>query len=106
VPVRSVRRRYIDFKVSGGADLAGSEVFDALASEFRLLYGVKGLSEAGLKLIEYDAAACRGVVRCNHAHLTGVRAALARLVELGGAPASIQVELVSGTIRSLRGAPA
>jgi RNase P/RNase MRP subunit POP5 len=94
------------FRVRGGAEAAGDEVFDALASEFRLLYGAKGLSEAGLKLIEYDAAARRGVVRCNHAHLTGVRAALARLVELGGAPASVQVERVSGTIRSLRGAPA
>ncbi len=104
--MRNVRRRYIAFSVSGGAKAAGGEVFDALASEFRLLYGVKGLSEAGLKLIEYDAAAHRGVVRCSHVHLAGARAALARLVDLGGSPASVQVERVSGTIRSLRGAPA
>jgi len=106
MPVRGVRRRYIAFSVTGGAEAAGGDFFGALESEFRLLYGSKGLSEAGLKLIEYDVAARRGVVRCSHDHLTGARAALARLTDLGGAQATIRVERVSGTIRGLRRAPA
>jgi len=104
MPVRNVRRRYIAFKVQGEGEATGGELFDAVVSGFRLLYGVKGLSEAGLKLIEYDAATRRGIIRCSHIHLTGARAALARVAELRGAPASIQVERVSGTIRSLRSA--
>jgi len=104
MPVRNIRRRYIAFQVRGESEVTGGELFDAVVSGFRLLYGVKGLSDAGLKLIEYDTAARRGVIRCSHFHLAGARAALARVVELRGAPASIQVERVSGTIRSLRDA--
>ena len=102
MPVRGVRRRYIAFKVVSGSAVSEAQLWGAVEHQLRLLYGAKGSYEADLRLIEYEAEAMRGVLRCSHGCLTQTRAALAHLSEIGGSPASIQVERVSGTIRSLR----
>jgi len=102
VPVRNTRRRYLGFRVLYGRGASEEQLWDAIVSGFRLLYGVKGLSEANLKLIEYDPEASTGIMRCSHDYVTQTRAALARVAELLGQPAVVQVDRVSGTIKSLR----
>lgn len=102
MPVRNTRRRYIAFSVRCSRGVSEEQLWDTVVSGFRLLYGVKGLSEANLKLIEYDAEASTGIMRCSHDYVTQTRAALARVTELLGQPAAVQVDRVSGTIRSLR----
>jgi RNase P/RNase MRP subunit POP5 len=102
VPVRNTRRRYLAFRVLCSRGVPEEQLWDTIVSGFRLIYGVKGLSEANLKLIEYEPEASTGILRCSHDHVTQTRAALARVTELLGQPAIIQVDRVSGTIRSLR----
>ena len=85
-----------------GRGVSEEQLWGTVVSGFRLLYGVKGLSEANLKLIEYKPEASRGILRCSHDYVTQTRAALARVTELLGQPAAVQVDRVSGTIRSLR----
>lgn len=75
---------------------------DAFEQQLSLLFGVKGLSKADLRLIEYKPENMNGILRCSHNQLTQVRAALAHLTEIGGAPATIRVNRVSGTIKALR----
>lgn len=102
MPVRNTRRRYLAFSVRCSHGVTEEQLWDAIISGFRLLYGVKGLSEANLKLIEYDPEASTGIMRCSHDHVTQTRATLAHITELFGQPAVVQVDRVSGTIRSLR----
>lgn len=105
MPVRNIRRRYLAFRVLCSCGVSEEQLWDTVVSGFRLLYGVKGLSEANLKLIEYDPKASSGIMRCSHDYVTQTRAALARIAELIGQPAAVQVDRVSGTIKSLRNKP-
>jgi RNase P/RNase MRP subunit POP5 len=102
VPVRNTRRRYLAFRVLCSRRVSEEQLWSTVVSGFRLLYGVKGLSEANLKLIEYEPEASTGILRCSHDHVTQTRATLARVAELFGQPAVVQVDRVSGTIKSLR----
>ena len=102
MPVRNTRRRYLAFRLLCSRGVSEEQLWETIVSGFRLLYGVKGLSEANLKLIEYDPEASSGIMRCSHDYITQTRAALARIAELIGQPAVVQVNRVSGTIRSLR----
>ena len=102
MPVRNVRRRYIAFKAVSGFPVSEAQLWGAVEHQLRLLYGVQGSYEADLRLIEYEPEVLSGVLRCSHDHLTQTRAALAHLSEIGGTPASIQVDKVSGTIKTLR----
>ena len=102
MPVRNTRRRYLGFRVLCSRGVPEEQLWDTIVSGFRLLYGVKGLSEANLKLIEYDPEASTGIMRCSHDYVTQTRATLARIAELFSQPAVVQVDRVSGTIKSLR----
>jgi RNase P/RNase MRP subunit POP5 len=102
MPVRNVRRRYLAIKVNIEADITQSEVSRAISDKIHLLYGVKGAAETNYRMIEYDQENRQGIIRCNHDRLTETRAALAHITAIKGAPASVHVVTVSGTIKSLR----
>lgn len=102
MPVSRARRRYLAFRVHGGERVSQSEMWSVISSEVRYLYGVKGSAEADTRLIEYDPDTMLGILRCSHNYLREVRAALARVTEIGGGVASIRVLRVSGTIKTLR----
>ncbi|MBN2336217.1 Rpp14/Pop5 family protein [Candidatus Bathyarchaeota archaeon] len=102
MPVRNVRRRYLDICVRCDSDIAEHDLFEAILKEIRFLYGVKGDSEANFRMIEYSPEESHGIIRCSHNRLTEMRAAVAHVTEINGLPASIQVVAVSGTIKSLK----
>lgn len=102
MPVRGVRRRYILFKLHGQAEPGEDELWETVQSHVRLLYGLSGLAEAQLKLIEYKPEEKTGILRCSHTSLTRVRAALAHITLFEDAPAALQVQRVSGTIKALK----
>ena len=102
MPVRSVRRRYLAFKVNSGSQVSEACLWEAAERQIRLLYGVVGSYQADLKLIEYSPETMRGIFRCSHLHIIQTRAALAHIADIRGAQASIHVERVSGTIKTLR----
>ncbi len=102
MPVRNVRRRYLALHVHSEADISKADLIKAISEKIHLLYGVKGAAETDYRMIEYDQQLKQGIIRCNHDRLTETRAALAHITSIDGAPVSVQVVTVSGTIRSLR----
>jgi ribonuclease P/MRP protein subunit POP5 len=102
MPVHNVRRRYLALQVHSEADITQAELSRAISDKIHLLYGVKGAAETDCRMIEYDQQHRQGIIRCNHDRLTETRAAVAHITAVNGAPASVQVVTVSGTIKSLR----
>ena len=102
MPVRNVRRRYLALQVNSEADLTKTDLSWAISDKIHLLYGVKGAAETDYRMIEFDQQQGRGIIRCSHDKLTETRAALAHITAINGAPVSVQVVTVSGTIKSLR----
>jgi ribonuclease P/MRP protein subunit POP5 len=102
MPVRNVRRRYLAIRVHSEADVSKADLRRAVSDEIHFLYGVKGAVETDCRTIEFNQPQGKGIIRCNHDRLTETRAALAHITAINGAPVSIQVITVSGTIKSLR----
>lgn len=79
-----------------------ADLSHVISDKIHLLYGVKGAAETNYRMIEYNQQHRQGIIRCNHDRLTETRAALAHITAINGAPVSVQVITVSGTIKSLR----
>ena len=101
MPVRGRGRRYLSFWIAGERDHDGEQVISAIREGVLDLFGAQGLSRIEPKLIDFDAAEQRGVLRCDRAHMADARAALALVTRVGDSTATIHVEKVSGTIKSL-----
>ena len=101
MPVRTIRRRYLKFRVEGPSDVEERVVYDALIGSISSLYGIKGSSEAALRLIEYEGN--EGIIRCSHLQLRKVRSAFAMISNIEGEEAAVHTLKVSGTLKSLRG---
>ena len=92
----------MSFWVAGDRDHDREQVISAIREEVLDLFGAQGLSRIEPKLIGFDAAEQRGVLRCDRAHMTDARAALTLVTRVGDSNATIHVEKVSGTIKSLK----
>ena len=82
--------------------MSEADLSRAISDKIHFLYGVKGAAETDYRMIEYNQQLGQGIIRCNHDKLTETRAALAHITAINGAPVSVQVVTVSGTIKSLR----
>ncbi len=102
MPVRGRGRRYLSFWVSGDKNHDEEEVAQAIQERALSLYGTQGLSLMEPKIMGYDDAEQRGVLRCDRDHLTEMRAVLAFVTQIGDSSSAIFVEKASGTLRSLR----
>lgn len=102
MPVRSVRRRYLLFKVSTDAAPDEKAIWENLRDSIDVLYGARGLSLIDPNLIEYNEATRNGIVRCTHDTERFLRASLASIVSVSDTPAAFRVERASGTIKTLR----
>jgi len=101
MPVRQNRRRYLLVEVFRG-EITGLDLDQVLKEKMIQLYGAKGLSEANLKLIEFDPESNTAIIRCNHRSLRSVRATLALITSLNSQPLTLNVIKLSGTIKSLK----
>ncbi len=101
VKARALRKRYILFELRG-ADSDEEKLKRSLYDEALRFFGEFGLSYAALKLVQYDAAKKRGIIRCERDYLEKVLGFLALLDSLGGAPARVIALKSSGTIKSLQ----
>ena len=101
MPVRSVRRRYLNLNIESekmNEDLLNKTI----ESKIHFLYGVKGAVEINYRLIEYNQDENWAIIRCNHNRLNEIRVVLANITEVEKNPCRIDVTLVSGTIKSLK----
>ena len=101
MPVRTIRRRYLKFRVDSHDSVREQDVYDAIVNSVSSLYGIKGLSEAALRLIEYEGN--EGIIRCSHLQLRKVRSAIALISHLDGKVAVVHTLKAAGTLKSLRG---
>lgn len=102
MPINRRGRRYLGIRVFGGGGFTRKEVVDTIQKRVLDLYGARGLSEIDPVLIDFDEDTREGILRCNRDGLRQMRAALALVTDISDLPASIHVERVSGTIKSLR----
>jgi len=102
MPVRAHRRRYLGFTVEGLNNLDDKIIGDTLFDAVSKYQGVKGLSMANLKLIEFNPENNFGIVRCSNTYIREVQASIALIDNIMGKLACIHVDRVSGTIRALR----
>ena len=66
------------------------------------IFGEYGASQTDLRLIEYNPENKQAILRCSHNALPIVRASIPCITRIGNKPASVHIELISGTLKSLR----
>jgi len=97
-----VRRRYIAVKIDSDQAPKKEDVYGTIWNSLLRLFGEYGASQTDLRLIEYDSENRQAVLRCFHDALPLVKAAIPCVTRIGGRTASIHIQLVSGTIKSLK----
>jgi len=102
MPVRSIRRRYLWVHIETSVELDSNKLNKVIDAKIQYLFGVKGAVDMNYRLIEFFPEGNNVIVRCNHVMLTELRAALAHITDISGAPARFDVLRVSGTIKSLK----
>jgi RNase P/RNase MRP subunit POP5 len=102
MPVRNVRRRYLAFHLNSEIEISVEKLYSMLKENISNLYGIKGLVDANLKLIEYESDSKTGILRCNHDFLRQLRTAIVFIKKIDSKPVSINITRTSGTIKSLK----
>jgi len=97
-----VRRRYIAVKINNAQTIKKEDVYIAVWNSLLRLFGEYGASRTDLRLIEYDPENREAVLRCSHEALPLVKASITCVTQIGGKPAAIHIQLVSGTLKTLR----
>jgi len=97
-----VRRRYIAVKIDSDQTAKKEDVYIAIWNSILRLFGEYGASWTDLRLIEYDPENGRAVLRCSHEALPLVKASIPCVTQIGDRAAVIHIQLVSGTLKSLR----
>lgn len=100
VRAHSLKKRYVLFELRGASPDAES-LRRQLYDEALRFFGEFGLSRAALKLVQFDPASRRGIIRCERDALGDVLGFLALVDSLGGAPARLVAMKSGGTIKSL-----
>jgi RNase P/RNase MRP subunit POP5 len=99
--VKRTKRRYIAVQLDCDGVPAERELLDAVWASITRLYGEVGASLSGLALISFDAERKVAVFRVNLVSLMPFRASLAAVTSVAGAPVSLNVLAVSGTLKAL-----
>lgn len=77
-------------------------MFYAVWNSILKLFGEYGASQTDIRLIKYNPEKGLAVIRCSHKALSMVKASIACVTRIGRESAALHVQLVSGTLRSLR----
>jgi len=99
VRAKGPKRRYIFFEVRGS--FSEDELKQGIYAEALRFFGEYGSSFVQLKLVEYDAAAKTGILRCERGKVDEVLGFLALVNELNGKKARLAAKKTSGTINKL-----
>jgi len=100
--LKVLKRRYLAVSIESDETLGSRDFMDAVWGAVSRLFGEYGASQAGLSLIDYDAANKLAIVRTGHTTLEMVRTALASISQVGKKPVAMHVLAVSGTIKALQ----
>ena len=95
---RRPRRRYVVFEVVP-AHGDEAEVERTVYSVLESVLGLVGFSDAGVKLVEYNAETGRGILRVRHTYKTLALAALGLIREIGGRRVAVVPLAVTGSVK-------
>ena len=102
MPVRSERRRYLWIHFETELNLDSRLVNEIIENKIHFLYGLKGSIEINYKLIDLIPENKDAIIRCNHNKLNSMRTVLAHITKIKEENCRIDVNKVSGTIKTLR----
>jgi len=97
-----MRRRYIAVKIDAAQTIKKEEVYNAIWNSILRLFGEYGASQTDLRLVDYDPENRQAVLRCSHKSLPIVKASISCVTRVGNNAAAIHIQLISGTLKSLR----
>ncbi len=100
VKALAMKKRYVEFSYNG-SEKTTQGVKNQLLDLAQRFFGELGLSEAALKLIEYDESKKVGILRCQRDYLKRVLGFLALVDSLNGVPVRFIALKSSGTLKSL-----
>jgi RNase P/RNase MRP subunit POP5 len=102
VKAAAMRKRYVLFELRSAEPAEEEALKRALYAEALRFFGELGMSRAAFKLVEFDAKANRGIIRCERSHLDTVLGFLALVSSLDGKIARVRSLKSSGTIAALK----
>lgn len=102
MPVRTIKRRYIAFRVKNSYNFSKNEIRDTLTSSILKRREFSELRKRGPRLIDYDKRYGAGIIRCGHRDLNEVKSSLINIDKISGKDVTMRVIGVSGTIKALR----
>ena len=101
-PTERFKRRYVSFSLSvSGKPPSYPEAKEIVHAHFLSFFGESGVSSLAFKLVKYDAAAGKGILRCERSRTDEAIFCMACLSEWRGAPARLEPLTTSGTIKRL-----
>jgi RNase P/RNase MRP subunit POP5 len=103
--MKRVKRRYLSLQIDSEASLTQKDLTDIIWGALTKLYGEYGASLTNLSPIDFNAENKTAIIRTNLATLSMVRASIASITTIVCQQATVHVEAVSGTIKSLRQKP-
>ncbi len=98
------KRRYIAFKINSEEKVEFGDLINALWSSILNLFGEVNTGDIDFWLVKdaWEKKSQRGLVKCNHKHVSKVRLAMALIERIGDSKVSIQSLGVSGTMKSAK----
>lgn len=103
-PALRQKERYLKFKVHSENDITLGELVDAVWESCLSYLGTKVASEADFWVIgnQFDESRQEGIAKVNREKIDEFRAALTLIDEIGDDKGFIQIEKVSGSMKSLK----
>lgn len=95
--------RYIVFQLLSNNSVSDKDVVGAVTTSLLRMFGEVGASKTNIWLVEYDANAKTGIVRCSHNAVQEVVAAMTAILKVNEQDAAFIVKGVSGTIKKATG---
>ncbi|MEB3780807.1 MAG: hypothetical protein GSR85_11370 [Desulfurococcales archaeon] len=99
---RKPRRRYIVFEVATTDKVGMDDVEEAIVDAIREVLGSLGLVESGFKLIYYDEARRRGIIRVRHDYKFKILGILGLVREIRGREVNVIPITVTGSLKNAK----
>ncbi len=99
---RKPRRRYIVFEVASAGEVSMEGLERTLLDAIRVMLGNIGLVESGFKLIHYDEARKRGIIRVRHDYKFKILGILGLVREVEDSRVMIIPITVTGSLKNAR----
>ena len=101
-PTLRERNRYIVYKIRADKPFTQEEVGKTIWSHSLRFLGELGVSQSGLRIVDFNQKKQAGIIKCTHTTVEQVRASLALISEISQTPAALDVVYVSGTIKKAK----